>query len=280
MNEHEQYWSIGEPERQRMLKEHYNLRDAGHPYATSRDGNQRELEITAIQKALQAITPGRLVDLGCGNGYTLIQIGKHLPGWEFDGIDFSEALIDGASRLLGAAQGELHTTPTFHCGDAIAFVESLADASVDVVLTERFLLNLPSQTAQMQMLKDVARVLKPGGHLLMCEASVDGLNELNRLRVGMGLAAIQETSQDNLSAIRFDDHAIEDFVRSIGFDLVSKEGFSLFFAISRVLHPALVSPDQPKFDALINDLARRIQELLPLTPGIGSNVLWVLKKAV
>ena len=63
-----------------------------------------------------------------------------------------------------------------------------------------------------------------------------------------------------------------------GFELVRKDGFSYFFAMSRALHPALIAPQKPKFASKINDLARALQMQLPFTPGVGSNVLWVLRK--
>jgi hypothetical protein len=40
----------------------------------------------------------------------------------------------------------------------------------------------------------------------------------------------------------------------------------------------LVAPLQPRFDASLNKLARDIQKHLRMTPGIGSNTLWVCEK--
>jgi hypothetical protein len=65
---------------------------------------------------------------------------------------------------------------------------------------------------------------------------------------------------------------------NVGLTLEDKIGFSTFFAISRGLYPALIAPQRPSFDAKINELARFVQEHVPLAPGLGSNVLWVLNK--
>ena len=74
-----------------------------------------------------------------------------------------------------------------------------------------------------------------------------------------GLEMIPKTSADNISSLRFDDPAIEKYLTEVvGFRLVAKQGLSSFFSISRVLHPAFASPEQPRFDARINDLARRL----------------------
>jgi hypothetical protein len=44
------------------------------------------------------------------------------------------------------------------------------------------------------------------------------------------------------------------------------------------LHPLLVAPQDPRFDAPINEFAREIQARTDFMPGIGSNTLWVLEK--
>ncbi|MCJ2054916.1 class I SAM-dependent methyltransferase [Methylobacterium sp. J-070] len=277
-SEHEKYWSSSYEERQSFLKELYNKRDATDPYATSRDGDQRELEISAIRKVLLNVAPGYMVDLGCGNGYTLISVAVDLAGWRMEGVDLSDKLIDGANTILEGSRSALKSELSFQCGDAIMFVKDIPAGTADVILTERFLLNLPGKDLQHAVIADIHRALRPGGLLLMCEASKTGFTELNRLRAAVGLEITAETSADNISAIRFDDEEIERHASSIGFQLVAKEGFSLFFAISRVFYPAMISPEAPKFNSKANKLARKIQESLPLQPGIGSNVLWTLRK--
>jgi SAM-dependent methyltransferase len=131
---------------------------------------------------------------------------------------------------------------------------------------------------QRRVIRECHRVLAPGGRLLMCEASADGFEALNALRRECGLTIIPETSTDNISAIRFNEREVDGYVHDVGFRSVAKQGFSQFFIISRVLHPLLVQPLSPRFGAPINALARTIQSHLPLEPGIGSNVLWVLEK--
>ena len=275
-SDYDRYWQVSEDERQSFLKRHYNQRDPSDPYATSRDFNLRELEIQAICNTLPE--SGHIVDLGCGNGYTTISLARVKKTHTFVGIDFAEKLIEGARTLCVAERPPLAHSPNFVCDDAIAYVSRLADNSVDAVITERFLLNLPSPEMQRFVIRDCFRALRRGGRLLMCEASGDGFAALNDLRVACGLSTIAETSTDNVSAIRFQDAEIERFISEIGFRLAGKLGFSTYFIISRVLHPLLVQPLPPRFGAPINMLARVIQSRLPLNPSFGSNVLWVLEK--
>jgi len=274
--EYECYWKGSAADRQALLKDLYNQRDALDPYATSRDFNARELEIEAIRRALPPA--GHVIDLGCGNGYTAISLARGNERHTFTGIDFADRLIDGACRLAASERPPLARPPEFICGDAVAYLSQCATGSADAVITERFLLNLPGRDVQRAVIADCFRVLRPGGRLLMCEASDDAFNALNRLRVATGLPAIPGTSTDNVSAMRFDDAEVEGFAREVGFRLADKLGFSSYFVISRVLHPLLVSPLSPRFGAPINRLARIIQSHLPFAPGFGSNVLWVLEK--
>ena len=78
---------------------------------------------------------------------------------------------------------------------------------------------------------------------------------------------------------RFNDAEIEEFARDqVGFTLRAKLGYSTYFVITRVLHPLLVAPQDPRFDAPINKFAREIQDRMDFKPGIGSNTLWVFEK--
>jgi ubiquinone/menaquinone biosynthesis C-methylase UbiE len=220
---------------------------------------------------------GDILDLGCGNGYTLISLAKDRSGSRMVGVDFSENLTKGA-RLLAEKEG-VPEPPKFVCADAIEYISNRSAESVDGIITERFLQNMPDRDTQQRVIQEIYRVLRRRGRYLMCEGSSEGFHGLNALRRPLGLEEIPETSVENLSAIRFDDVEIEHFTtESVGFNLLDKLGFSDYFVISRVLHPLLVAPQRPRFNARINDLAGKVQAQLPLRPGIGSNVIWVLEK--
>jgi SAM-dependent methyltransferase len=276
-DEYRRYSAMTDAEKREFVRREYEQRDATDPYATSRDYNARELEVAAIRGALGA--PGTLLDLGCGNGYTLLVLAETLCGWQLHGIDFSSKLIAGANHLLEERRSKLQSVPQFREADAIAYLADTPDASIDYVLTERFIQNMPTKQAQVEVIRDIRRILRPGGLLLMCEGSDDGFEALNDIREKMGLKRIPSTSPENVSAIRFDDGAIERLaIQELGYVLRAKVGFSTFFLVTRVLHPLLVAPEPPRFDAPINDFARQLQLHAPMLPGFGSNVLWVLEK--
>ena len=275
--EYKKYWQMNDLEKQNFIKASFEQRNATDKYATSRDFHARELEIEAIGQGIPG--SGTIVDLGCGNGYTLISLAKKLKDCTMIGVDFSENLIDGAKLLFEKERGELQSHPDFICGDAISYINDVKDDSVDYVITERFIQNMPSVECQKKIVRQVYRVLRKGGRLLMCEGSEDGFNNLNKLRKQVGLAVIPATSADNVSAIRIVDREFEDYAqREIGFKTLSKLGFSQYFILSRVFHPLFVMPLSPRFDSNFNTLAMRIQENTEFAPGYGSNVVWVLEK--
>ena len=278
-DEYQKYWKeYSDDQRQSFVRASYNkLKNAADLYATSPDTNLRDLEVDAIREHLPA--PGTLHDLGCGNGFTLYALGEKLTGWRMTGVDFSEGLIQGAEQMMASYEGRLQSVPKFILGDAIAHLKGLPDESVDCVLTERFLQNLPSRESQYGVIREAKRVLRRGGRLLMCEGSQDGFDALNDLREGAGLPRIPASGPENVSALRFHDAEVERVAETdAGFARVAKVGFSTYFMVARVLHPLLVSPQKPRYDARINDLARKIQTHAPKDSTLGSNILWVYEK--
>jgi ubiquinone/menaquinone biosynthesis C-methylase UbiE len=276
--DHKKYWQMSDADKQQYLKESdYQQRNATDIYATSRDFHARELEIQAITEGISK--RGTVLDLGCGNGYTLISLAKRLKDWTMVGVDFSEKLIDGARFLIEKEKRELQSHPEFICGDAVQYINGLKDESLEYVITERFILNLPSVEWQRKVIQQIYKVLKKGGRFLMCEGSEAGLKHLNELRRQVGLRIIPATSADNISAIRIVDDEFEEYIQSeIGFKILKKLGMSHYFIMSRVLHPLMVQPLEPRFDSNFNNFAKLIQEHSEFAPGYGSNVIWVLEK--
>ena len=56
----------------------------------------------------------------------------------------------------------------------------------DFIYTERSVINLDSLEQQAQAVKSLWSMLRPGGRLILCEAFIDGLNEINSYRRLLG----------------------------------------------------------------------------------------------
>jgi len=74
--EYEKYWNMSDNGKQNFLKESYNKRDGKDWYATSRDYHVRDLEIKSILSGIK--DKGKIIDIGCGNGVTLLTLANIL----------------------------------------------------------------------------------------------------------------------------------------------------------------------------------------------------------
>jgi SAM-dependent methyltransferase len=125
--------------------------------------------------------------------------------------------------------------------------------SFDVVISQRCLINLTSWLDQMKAIHQIHRVVKPGGFFILQEGSRQGRECLNQAREMLGLMRMP-TVEYNLD---FDEETLWPFLREL-FDIVDVRRFGLYDLISRVVHPLQVSPEEPKYDAKINEVAAKV----------------------
>jgi SAM-dependent methyltransferase len=255
------YRAAGESERADKVRAEYNQRRARDRYATSPDLSLRELEISFLAEHLP---PGRVIDLGCGNGYTLLSLAPRHQG-EMIGVDFSETLLEGARELL--ATSEASQLPVrFEQSDVREL--AYADESFDAAISERCLLNLPSREDQWRTIREAHRLLRPGGTYLMVEGTEDGLMRLNAVRAAVGLPEIPSISDENFSSLKFDEAELTAQLEGL-FSIVETRYFSAFYLVSRVLQPLLALPGSPSFAAALNRHARGLDEAMPEAGRIG-----------
>ena len=93
----------------------------------------------------------RVFDLGCGVGRLLYPIAKMYPNVLFTGIDFSEKMLDYASRLQ-------NITYMQNDGQAIPYPANHFDAGYSMIMFQHI-----ENSCVAAYLKEVSRVLKPGG---------------------------------------------------------------------------------------------------------------------
>jgi SAM-dependent methyltransferase len=101
----------------------------------------------------------RVLDLGCGEGYCS-RILRREGAREVLGIDVSGAMIDAAEREEQRAPLGIH----YRRGDATELAE-VASGTFDLVLA-MFLFNYLTSSATAVCMKEVARVLRPGGRFV------------------------------------------------------------------------------------------------------------------
>jgi len=134
----------------RKTKEDYNL--IAEDFSRTREKSWEEIGFL-FGEYLKA--GDKVLDLGCGNG-------RYFPLFkeketEYFGIDFSEELIKIA--------GDKHPEANFQTGDGlnIPFPEN----SFNKVFSIAALHHIPSRESRARFIKEIRRVLKPGGLLIL-----------------------------------------------------------------------------------------------------------------
>ena len=106
--------------------------------------------------------PERILDLGCGPGVSSFELAER-SGAQVMGLDFSERMIERAQSRHAQDFAHLKRL-TFLRGDACEL--ALPDQSVDLVTGHSFLYLVHDRAA---VLREVRRVLRPGGSLVLME---------------------------------------------------------------------------------------------------------------
>jgi len=139
------------------------------PYATCFAYSRRRLDLLLARLLPETREGTRLLDVGCGTGHHLARLASR--GYRCAGVDGSAGMLGQARALgLGAplAQGDVARLP-------------FASAAFDVALCVEVLRYLPDGGP---LLREIARVLRPGGTCLVTaipRLSLNGYPLVNRL---------------------------------------------------------------------------------------------------
>lgn len=155
------------------------------PAASWSDFRVIEMEIEQISQRLR--DGDRVLDVGCANGFSSVQFAARRE-IKLRGLDYIPKMIDEARQRVKESARTLRGSVEFDVGDITQLAE--ADSSYDKVVVIRVLINLGNWERQRQGLQECIRVLRPGGMLLLSEATRQGWERLNRLRVEWGLPEI------------------------------------------------------------------------------------------
>jgi ubiquinone/menaquinone biosynthesis C-methylase UbiE len=106
------------------------------------------------------LLPGNdVLEVGCGTGTLLIFVKRLHPDLTVTGLDPDPKALARAQRKAGAASMSIRLDRGF--SDALPY----ADASFDVVFSSFMFHHLESAEEKLQTLREIRRVLRPGGRL-------------------------------------------------------------------------------------------------------------------
>lgn len=247
------------------VRDFWNSRAGLGQWAGTRDLIAKQLEMEAI--ASYVLDGMSILDFGCGNGITAIELARRYEVHVF-GIDYAEEMINTAKSILGGV--ELRGQVRFQTGDVGSL--SRLPERFNLVYTERTLINLPDWPSQKVAIIALMSLLVDGGVYVMCENSQDGLDKINAFRERIGLARITPPWHNR--------YLRDAELQQITLPGIALEGInyhsSTYYFLSRVVNAWLAQQEgkEPDYDAPINRLALQ----LPPYGDTGQGRIWLWRK--
>lgn len=213
------------------------------------------------------IPPNSLVlDAGCGEGEgTLVY--AQVPGVIVHAADFSGTRLKKAAQRLAGRSNVLLKK--------IDFLEkNPLDQDYDVIVSQRFLINITDWSLQQQVLKVLVAHLKPQGKLLVSEGCRNEADALNGVRSLWGLKPIP----DRWNNLFFDNDSLLGFMESLGCRLVEEDGLGTYYFLTRGIRP-IFEPD-PDWKDDFNRMAatREVADRIGFGARFARLKLWVFSK--
>jgi ubiquinone/menaquinone biosynthesis C-methylase UbiE len=240
------------------------------PSASWSDHRVIEMEIAEIAKHLA--DGDKVLDVGCANGYSSIRFACACQV-QLRGLDYVPEMIEQAGERLRSVQDKVGGSVEFDVGDITQLQEP--SNSYDKVIVVRVLINLGTWERQLSGLRECVRVLKPGGLLLLSEATLQGWRRLNSLRAEWGMEDIpmpafnQYLDQEKVIA------AVSGETRVLELSNFA----STYYVATRVLKPLLVrATHAPVSVADPNAEWNRWFSMLPPAGDYGTQKLFIFRK--
>ena len=233
-----------------------------NPAATTDDIYLRELEIFTIIQTLKEIrlpVQGNLLDVGCGDGYSLLTVAEAFEYVSFWAIDYSEDMIGLALRRL-ESRPELKSRVQMMVGDVMVLRRVCRHTLFDVVLSDRCLINLDSFENQSEAIAQIANHTRPGGYFIAIENFTEGHENMNAARRQMGLPEIPVRWHN----LYFQEEPFIQCVERFFQDILLKDFSSSYYFATRVIYSAMC-----QMKGEIPDYLHEIHRLAVRLPWFG-----------
>jgi ubiquinone/menaquinone biosynthesis C-methylase UbiE len=171
-----------------QIRDFWTEQAKGHGQEAAASWSDLRVMEMEVREILPRLAEGdRVLDVGCANGFSTVQFASQKK-IRIRGVDYIPEMIEHARERAGSMGEQLRGTVEFAQGDITALGEP--SGAYDKVVCIRVLINLGDWSRQLLGLLECARVLKPGGTLLLSEATLQGWRRLNQFRREWGLPDI------------------------------------------------------------------------------------------
>jgi ubiquinone/menaquinone biosynthesis C-methylase UbiE len=217
--------------------------------ASTPDAYLVDLEIRTLAKYIK--NGESVIDIGAGNGYTALMMAlkKEIS---IIGVDISSEMIASANKIHENYINKLKGTVKFEPGNILdkGFLQHFGENSFDTVLTKRTIINILSWEEQKTSIIKIWHLLKPGGKLIMMEATAQGYEHINRIRNRFGMSKTPIRWHNKY----LDEKKLLPFLNQKFETVFIKDFSSTYYIGSRVVQPLLIKPfkKEPSYDFFLN----------------------------
>ncbi len=225
-----------------------------------------QLEINLISHYIEGGV--KILDAGCGEGEGTLAYSK-FNNVIIHGADFSETrLVKARSSLKNCNNVKLIQADFLHN------LESL-DFDYDIIITQRFLINLIHWENQKIVLQKLSERLNPGGKLLLLEGSVEGNKNLNEFRALLSMDEIPVKWHNSY----IEDKKLELYLTEKRFRLQEIRGLSSYYLLTRGVRPYF--DENLNWESEFNKLSAssEISKLFGNDTQFSKTKLWVFIKS-
>jgi SAM-dependent methyltransferase len=192
------------------------------------DKNLHQLEIETVCRHL--LPTDYVGDFGCGNGEATVCYARKVR--KCVGIERSSQLRRKAEQ---AVKRSGLSNLVIRAGD-IMDQSSQIPVEFDVIVTQRLLINLASWEDQMQAVRNIHRMLKPGGRFVMIENTNDAFAALNDVRSLVELPPVPQHWHNRF----FDYDQLMAFFQD-KFQVLRHYDFGFYYLLTRCFTPMFAS---------------------------------------
>lgn len=225
---------VGQPKRDvdmldNFIYEHWKEKaekEGSSPEASWGDLQMMELEISNIRAYIKE--GFRILDAGCGNGYSTTKLFSKDSMNFLTAFDFVPEMVANARRRF---QAKTFRSLQFNIYQADIREIPEEENAFDLSYTIRVLINLATWADQMQGIEEIIRVTRPNGLIILSEAFWGSLQKLNALRIIAGLEPLGEHDFNKY----LNEHLLENYLSQRGLRWEVNHFSSLYYLGTRFI---------------------------------------------